>query len=209
MSIEREFVVFAVLLVALAANPVWFFPHLDDDDVRNYQAVEVTDENQYRLVERHPEVLECRFSFKRKCAFEHAVLDGEVVLNSSHVDTAEAFDYDYVILSGGFYEPTMESTGDELHLTLESRSTDEVLRGVSYPYADSTEQTRKVVRERNATVDWPIPDRDRIVRRDGTYYALRDVDRDRRPLGGWVPRYRWAMWLGTVPLSFAAMWRWT
>lgn len=188
MRIEREFVVFAVLLVALAANPVWFFPHLGDDDVRKYQVVEVTDENRYHIVEFHPDVLECGPSFKRTCAFEHAALDGEVVLDSSRVEAVQVFEYDYVVLSGGFYEPTVESTGDELRLTLESRSTAEMVRGLSYPYADATEQTRKVVSEGTATVDWPVPDRDRIVRRDGAYYALESVDRDHRPLGGWVPR---------------------
>jgi len=53
-----------------------------------------------------------------------------------------------------------------------------------------------------------LPDRDRIVSREGRYYFVEPTHDAGQPLGGWVPRYRWMMWFGTVPLSFAAMWRW-
>lgn len=208
MNFDTELALWAVLLVALAANPVWFFPQADEP-ATSYRAVEMTDENRFRYAESHPETLECYTGLGRACAFETAVLQNGTVLNSTRVETGDAIDYQYVVFSSGFYEPAMERSGERVRLTLEPRSVEAVVRNLSYPYAEATDQARTVVRNGNVTLHGDIPDRDRIVRRDETYYYLRDIGGYRPPLGGWVPRYRWVMWLGTVPLSVAAMWRWT
>lgn len=208
MKFRTEFAVWAVLLVALAANPVWFFPHAEDP-ASTYRAVEITDENQYRHLEYHPEVLRCFDARERACAFEVSALENDTTVKQYDTVYEGVSDYQYVLFSTGFYEPTAEERGDLLRLTLESRTTAEVLRDLSYSYADASDQARKVVRKGNATLFQEIPDRDSIVRRDGTYYAIRDVGSRGPPLGGWVPRYRWMMWLGTVPASVAAMWRWS
>jgi hypothetical protein len=207
MRFRTEFAVWAVLLVALAANPVWFFPHLDDDEVRTYRTVEITDENRYRYVEYHSKVLECNVEYGRACGFEVAALHGVVVVDTNETLYSESRAYDYVGFPTGYYRPTLVETSNGTRLTLERVTVNEILADFSYSYTDASERARKVVRDGRATFRWEI--REDLVRRNGTYYALRTVDREDRPLGGWVPRYRWLMWLGTVPLSVAAMWRWT
>lgn len=207
MSVEREFVIYAILLVALAANPVWFFPHADEP-AHEHRAIEITEENRYRYLEFHPEVLECYDARERACAFEVAALENNTTVKQYDTVYEGVIDYEYVLFSTGFYEPAAEERGDLLRLTLEPRTVSEVLHDLSYPYADASDQARRIVRKGNATVRHEIPDRDRIVRRNETYYALRSAGVRGPPLDGWVPRLRWLVWLGTVPLSFAAMWRW-
>lgn len=208
MNFRTEFALWAVVLVALAANPVWFFPHAEKP-ASEYRAVEITDENRHRYLEYHPEVLRCDDARDRACAFEAAALENDTTVE--HYDTVYegATDYEYVLFSSGFYEPTVEERGELLRLALESRNASAVLRDLSYPYAEATGAVQRVVRKGNATVYGEIPARERIFLRDGTYYAIRQGSYRGQPLGGWVPRYRWVMWLGTVPLSVAAMWRWT
>jgi hypothetical protein len=209
MRVEREFVIFAVLLVALAANPVWFFPHAEDSTYE-YRAVEITDENRHRVVERHPEVLECLpVERQRACGFEVAAAHGGVPVNASGTQYAGSSEYEYVDFPTEYYRPTIVETDDDTRLTLENVSAAEIVADLAYPYADATEQARTVVREGEAVVYSSVPDRDRIVSREGRYYFLEPTHDAGQPLGGWVPRYRWMMWFGTVPLSFAAMWRWS
>lgn len=208
MRFRTEFAVWAILLVALAANPVWFFPHAEEP-AYEYRAVELTDENRFRHAELHPRVLECYNARSRTCGFGAAVADGGIEVNASGVVySGGGADYRYVVFSSGFYEPTMQQSGDRVRLTLEPRTLAEVIRNLSYPYAKASDVARTVVREGNATLLREIPDRDRIVRREGTYYALDLVsyrsERHRR----FFPGVRWLMWFGTVLLSVAAMWRW-
>lgn len=208
MRVQREFVIFALLLVALAANPVWFFPHAEDP-AYEYRAVEITDDNRHRVVERHPEVLECNTPERqRTCGFEAAARGG-VAVNASGTQYASSSEYEYVDFPTEYYRPAVVETDDGARLVLENVTAAEIVTDLAFSYADATDQARIVVREGEAVVYNSVPDRDRIVSREGRYYFLEPTYDTGQPLGGWVPRLRWAMWLGTVPLSFAAMWRWT
>lgn len=209
MRVEREFAIFAVLLVALAANPVWFFPHAEEP-AHEYRAVEITDENRFRYVEQHANVSTCYDARERVCGFEAAAADGEIEVSANDVvSVGGSADYQYVVFSSGFYEPAMRESGENVRLTLEPRTVGEVVHELSYPYADASDEARTVVREGNATLVREIADRDEIVRRDGTYYALQRTGYKWKRYPRFFPEVRWLLWLGTVPLSFAATWRWT
>ena len=208
MRFRTEFAVWAVVLVALAANPVWFFPHAEDP-AYEYRAVELTDENRFRYAETHPEVLECYDARERACGFEAAASDGSIEVNASEVAySGRSTDYRYVLFPSGFYEPTMQQSGERVRLTLESRTPAAVVRNLSYPYADASNAARTVVRKGNATLVREISSRDRIVHREGTYYALDPGDYRSERHRRFFPEIRWLLWLGTVPISLIAMLRW-
>lgn len=208
MRIEWELVVFAVLLVGLAANPVWLYPD-DADSSSEYRAVEVTDENRYEFVVHHPDVRECNgVVHERPCGFEVAARDGGVTLDTDATQYGTSREYQFVIFPLETYRTTMVEENGSVRLTLEQVTLRQIVADLAYPYADATDNARTVVDEGTAVVDYAIPDRDLFVSRGDRYYYLDYLGTPGPPLDGWLPEVRWLMWLATVPLSIGAAWRW-
>jgi len=208
MRIEWELAIFAVLLVGLAANPVWFYPAADES-THEYRAVEITDENRHRYVERHPDVLECEIQHDRTCGFEVAARDGGVVVDTSETLYSTSREYSYVDFPTENYRPTLAERNGTVRLTLDSVTVQQVVAGLAHPYADATEQARTVVENGKAVVHREVPDRDLVVNRGDRYYYLEYVGTPDSLLYRWLSHIRWLMWLGTVPLSVGTMWRWS
>lgn len=207
MKVEWELVVFAVLLVGLAANPVWLYPAAGES-THEYRAVEITDENRHRYVERHPDVLECGVEHERACGFEVAALDGGVTVDTSATQYGASREYRYVDFPTENYRPTLTEGNGTVRLTLENVTARQIVAGLAHPYVHATEQARTIVENGKAVVHREVPDRDLVVDRGDRYYYLDYVGTPGPPLHGWLPRIRWLMWLGTVPLSIGAAWRW-
>ncbi|WP_135828333.1 hypothetical protein [Halorussus halobius] len=209
MKIEWELVAFAVLLVGLAANPVWLYPD-DADSTAEYRAVEVTDENRYEFVMNHPDVLECNgVVHERTCGFEAAARDGGVTVDADATQYATSREYQFVAFPLETYRTAMAEDDGGVRLTLERVTMRQIVADLAYPYARASDPAKTVVDEGTAVVDHGVPDRDLFVGRGDRYYYLDYLGTPGPPLHGWLSEVRWLMWLGTVPLSVGAAWRWS
>ncbi|WP_435155718.1 hypothetical protein [Haladaptatus sp. DFWS20] len=173
--------------LVLLLNPLYIgLLHLDDPTYR-YQQVEVeftdggyrTDERSLLGVERIDSDVACLRGYPtRACQFERFLYNG----GNGSVPTNYRFrhagrDYSAVFVNGQFYRPRGIERNGTWYMTLEPASKEEVLKGVTTPYADAPVSIRHAVRTGNVSTHREIEMTNELVRKDGTYSVIRLADK--------------------------------
>lgn len=157
----------------LVANGAYLYPDGNPTgDVFVYEAREAGTEPLSSVSNR---VVGCRFAAAESlpCILARQVLTDGPIRFEVEADPGFGFtDYRYLEVDGSVYRPAPHVTNDTLVLGFEAVDDERVRRNLTTELSLASDPVRAAVADGRVRTAEPIPDDERYVRDDGTYYRI-------------------------------------